>query len=69
MFRLSFVEFACIVAIGVAMVELPAGHRFFRLPEILSAPATSASGTGAGAGARASASHAGASSRAAEGHR
>ena len=67
MFRLSFVEFACIVAIGVAMVELPAGHRFFRLPEILSAPATSASGTGAGA--RASASHAGASSRAAEGVR
>jgi len=67
MFRLNFVEFACIVAIGVAMVELPAGHRFFRLPEILSAPATSASGTGAGA--RASASHAGASSRAAEGHR
>ena len=67
MFRLSFVEFACIVAIGVAMVELPAGHRFFRLPEVLSAPATSASGSGTGADAHAA--HAVASSRAVEGHR
>lgn len=29
MARVSFVEFVCIVAIGVAMVELP-GHRFLR---------------------------------------
>lgn len=41
MSRLSFIEFVCIVAIGIAMVEVPAGHRFFRMPEALtvSAPA------------------------------
>ena len=46
MFRLSFIEFVCVVAIGIAMVELSAGHRFFRMPEALtvSAPVGVAAG-------------------------
>lgn len=31
MVRISFVEFLCIVAIGVAMIEIP-GHGFSRSP-------------------------------------
>ena len=52
MSRLSFIEFVCIVAIGIAMVEVSAGHRFFRMPEALSVsapagPAASADGAAA----------------------
>lgn len=50
MFRLNFVEFACIVACGVAMVELSAGHRFVLQPVTVSASALAASGAGAAAG-------------------
>jgi hypothetical protein len=53
MFRLSLVEFACIVAIGVAMVELSAGHRFPLTPETPKASAP------AGPSATATASRAG----------
>jgi hypothetical protein len=39
MSRLSFIELVCIVAIGIAMVEVSAGHRFFRMPEALTVSA------------------------------
>lgn len=48
MFRLSFVEFACIVAIGMAMVAPSSGDRFFRLPETLTVPAPAGPGPAAG---------------------
>ena len=65
--RLSFVEGVCLVAIGVAMVELQDGHRFAR--QGISPSATVAVAAKPAAAARVDPLNAAAESRSHEGRR